>query len=88
MQSGSQFARHIVAFARREAWGEAAHLYETALRLAPGNAQAWYTLGNAYAHSGLSDAALRAYDRCLSLEAGHNAARHNREIVAEDLKAA
>lgn len=76
------------AFARRGAWHEAAHLYETALRLVPGNAQAWFTLGNAYAHSGYPDAAVRAYDRCLTLESGHGPARHNREIVAGDLKAA
>lgn len=76
------------AFARRGAWADAAHLYETALRLVPGNAQAWFTLGNAYAHSGYSDAAVRAYDRCLALAPTHGPARHNREIVAEDLKAA
>jgi len=76
------------AFARRGAWHEAAHLYEAALRVVPENAQAWFTLGNAYAHSGYSDAAVRAYDRCLTLESGHGPAKHNREIVAEDLKAA
>ena len=73
---------------RRDDWSAAAHLYEAALRLAPDDPQAWFTLGNAYAHAGHADAAVRAYDRCLRLHPDHRPAAHNREIVAEDLKAA
>ena len=71
------------AFARREAWADAAHVYENALRLAPEDPQGWFALGNAYAHAGHSDAALRAYDRCLGLQPGHDGAAYNREVVAE-----
>ena len=73
---------------RRGEWSAAAHLYEAALRLTPDDAQAWFTLGNAYAHAGHVDAALRAYDRCLRLQPTHRPAAHNREIMAEDLRAA
>ncbi len=76
------------ALARRGDWSAAAHLYEAALRIAPDDAQAWFTLGNAYAHAGHPDAAVRAYDRCLRLQPAHSPASHNREIVAEELKAA
>jgi tetratricopeptide (TPR) repeat protein len=76
------------ALGRRGAWADAAHLYEAALRLVPENAQAWFTLGNAYAHAGHPDAAVRAYDRCLGLSPTHSPARHNRDVVADDLKAA
>ena len=76
------------ALGRRAEWSAAAHLYETALRLDAGNAQAWFALGNAYAHAGHADAALRAYDRCLALHPDHAPATHNRAVVAEDLWAA
>lgn len=52
-------------FAHEQAVAE----YKRALELDPGNAEAWFQLGQVYAHVGLLDRAIAAYDSSISLNA-------------------
>ena len=50
------------------------------------NAEAYYNQGNALAHAGQLDAAIKAYDKVLSLAPSHQDALYNRKIVKDLLE--
>jgi cytochrome c-type biogenesis protein CcmH/NrfG len=69
-------------------YGDAAHLYETALRLDPGNAQTWFVLGNCLYRLGLGSGARIAWEQAIRAEPGHRAATENLALLDEQPAAA
>lgn len=67
--------------ARRGAYDEARAWFERAVAAAPGSPDAWSNLGGARLALGDLEGAAEALDRALALDAGHEAARKNRELV-------
>jgi tetratricopeptide (TPR) repeat protein len=60
---------------------EAVDRYQRALREAPGSADLWFNLGNAYYRSGKSGQAAMCYEKALALDPHHEDARANLGIV-------
>jgi len=68
------------------AYEAAAETYTAGLQRDPHNAQGFFTLGNAYFQMGAYEAAMMAFQQTLALQPDHHAARHNLELVKEQMK--
>lgn len=68
------------------AYEAAAETYTAGLQRDPHNAQGFFTLGNAYFQMGAYEAAMMAFQQALSIDADHYPARHNLELVKEQMK--
>jgi tetratricopeptide (TPR) repeat protein len=62
---------------------EAANYYESGLRRNPDCIAGWFVMGNALAQMGLIDGARVAYRQCLQLDANHEQARHNLDVIQD-----
>jgi tetratricopeptide (TPR) repeat protein len=68
------------------AYEAAAETYTAGLQRDPHNAQGFFTLGNAYFQMGAYEAAMMAFQQALALQPDHYPARHNLELVKEQMK--
>ncbi|MCS6949265.1 MAG: tetratricopeptide repeat protein [bacterium] len=68
------------------AYEAAVETYTAALQRDPTNAQGFFTLGNAFYQMGAYESAMMAYQQALTLQPDHAAARHNLELVREQMK--
>lgn len=66
-------------------WDSAGHLLEAAVRLHPGDAQAWYRLGNVRAEAGLDEAARACFESASALDPGHGPSLNNLGSACERL---
>jgi len=74
------------ALYRLGAYEAAAETYTLGLQRDPQNAQGFFVLGNAYFQMGAYEAAMMAFQQVLALQPDHHAARHNLELVKEQLR--
>lgn len=68
------------------AYEAAVETYTAALQRDPYNAQGFFTLGNAFYQMGAYESAMMAYQQALTLQPDHQAARHNLELLREQLR--